>query len=407
MVARALRSAIRRYARAAPRNREPTPDRPDVAILLMSAWGMGGTIRAAHNVAGHLAQQGFRVELISVFRVRDEPFFGTFPDGVRASALDDRRTRAIPLLRRLPSVLVHPVENSHNWNLWVDLRLARRLRRRTGVLITTRPSLNLIAADLKPPGLLTIGTEQVNLDTWGPRLQAAMARLYPRLDALVTLTEQDRAAYAELLRDTTRLESIPNTTRALGGPEPELTAPVVVGVGRLAPQKGFDVLIEAFGIAVAHHPDWTLRIFGGGALHGALQAQIENRELTAKVQLAGPTNDLGAELANASIFALSSRREGFPLVLLEAMSKGIAVVSFDCPTGPAEVIEDHVNGLLVDHGDKAAFARALQELMEDEALRKRLGAAAAATASRYTMDVIGPRWETLIADLISARGRPG
>jgi glycosyltransferase involved in cell wall biosynthesis len=405
MVARALRHAIRRYVRAAPR--DPTPDRADVVILLMSAWGMGGTIRAAHNLAGYLAQQGFRVELISVFRVRDEPFFGTFPDGVQASALDDRRKRAVPLLRRLPSVLVHPVENSRNWNLWVDVRLARRLRRRTGVLITTRPSLNLIAADLAPPGLLTIGLEQVNLDTWSPRLQSAMARLYPRLDVLVTLTEQDRDAYAELLRGSTRLESIPNTSRALAGPEPELTAPVVVAVGRLAPQKGFDVLIDAFGEAVANHRDWSLRIFGGGALHGELQALIDERGLTQHVQLAGPTNDVGAELARASIFALSSRREGFPLVLLEAMSKGMAVVSFDCPTGPREVIEDHTNGILVDHGDTAAFAAALQELMGDEALRKRLGAAAAATARRYTMDVIGPRWEELIADLIDRRARLG
>ena len=89
------------------------------------------------------------------------------------------------------------------------------------------------------------------------------------------------------------------------------------------------------------------------------------------------------------------------------MSKGMAVVSFDCPTGPGEVIDDHANGILVEHDDTAAFAAALRELMEDDALRKRLGAAAADTARRYRMDVIGPRWEALIADLLSARGRPG
>ena len=372
----------------------------------MSAWGMGGTIRAAHDLAGHLGRQGFRVELLSVFRVRQQPFFGSFPDGVEASALDDRREQAVrpvrALLRRFPSVLVHPVERSDHWNLWVDVQLARRLRRRTGVLITTRPSLNLIAADLSPPGLVTIGLEQVNLATWGSRLQSAMARYYPKLGALVTLTEQDRRAYAELVGGRVRLECIPNAARDLGGPEPDLSAPVVVAAGRLTRQKGFDLLIEAFGIVVTDHRHWRLRIFGSGALAGTLRAMIDDRGLAQNVELAGATNDLGAELARASIFALSSRREGFPLILLEAMRKGMAVVSFDCPTGPAEVIDNHVNGILVDCGDAEALAAALHELIEDEALRRRLGAVAAVTAVRYRMDVIAPRWEALIAEVVAA-----
>lgn len=353
-----VRRGLRRCARA-------TPDagRRDVTIVLMSAWGMGGTIRAAHNLAGHLAERGYGVELLSVFRVRDEPFFGSFPQGVTASALDDRRDGASPLaarlLRRAPSALIHPAENSRHWNLWVDIQLVRRLRRRSGVLITTRPGLNLIAADLSPPGLVTIGLEQVNLDAWSPRLQAAMARYYPRLDAFVTLTEQDRRAYEELLGGRPRIERIPNTARRLGGPEPDHTARCVVAAGRLTPQKGFDLLIAAFEEVVADHADWKLRIFGRGDRHAELQAMIDASGLADSVELAGASNDLGAELAKASIFALSSRREGFPLVLVEAMSKGLAVVSFACPTGPEDVIEDHANGILVPPLDTPAFAAAL------------------------------------------------
>jgi glycosyltransferase involved in cell wall biosynthesis len=360
---------------------------------------MGGTIRAAHNLAGHLAARGNDVELLSVFRVRDEPFFGSLPQGVSASALDDRRgaaSLAARLLRRLPSVLIHPSEKSRHWSLWVDVQLVRRLRRRSGVLITTRPSLNLIAADLSPPGLATIGLEQVNCDAWSPRLQAAMARYYPKLDALVTLTEQDRRAYAELLGGRTRIERIPNTARPLGGPRPDLTARCVVAAGRLAPQKGFDLLIAAFDEVVADHPDWKLRILGSGDRRAELQALIDARGLAGSVDLAGAANDIGAELAKASIFALSSRREGFPLVLVEAMSKGLAVVSFACPTGPEDLIEDHANGILVPPLDTSAFAAALRELIEDEPLRRRLGASAAATASAYAIDAVGPRWEALL-----------
>ena len=393
-----IRRALRRYVRKA-----PDASRRDVTIVLMSAWGMGGTIRAAHNVAGHLAGQGYDVELLSVFRTRDEPFFGSFPPGVTATALDDRRGRppfAARLLRRLPSVLIHPSEDSRHWSLWVDVQLARRLRRRSGVLITTRPGLNLIAADLSPPGLVTIGLEQVNLEAWGSRLQAAMARFYPRLDAFVVLTETDRRAYAALLGGRPRLELIPNTARPLGGPAPDLSSRCIVAAGRLTGQKGFDLLIAAFEQVATQHPDWRLRIYGSGDLHAELQAMIDARGLGDNVELAGRSTDIGADLAKGSIFALSSRREGFPLILVEAMSKGLAVVSFACPTGPEQVIEDHANGILVPPLDPSAFAAALRELIEDEPLRRRLGAAAAATASNYGIDAVGPRWEALLDELL-------
>ena len=372
-----------------------------MVIVLMSAWGMGGTIRAAHNLAGHLAQQGWNVRILSVFRTRDEPFFGSFPEGVEVIALNDRRRGAPPLLRRLPSVLVHPVEDSRHWNLWVDLQLARRLRRTRGIVVTTRPSLNLIAADLSPPGLVTVGLEQVNLATWNPRLKDAMARLYPRLDVLVTLTEEDRRAYAELLRP--RLERIPNTARPMGGPAPDLAAPVVAAAGRLTGQKGFDLLVQAF--ADVDRPGWRLRIFGSGEQKGKLEAMIDARGLSDRVELAGPASDLGAELAKASIFVLSSRREGYPLVLLEAMGKGLAVVAFDCPTGPGEIVDDHVNGLLVPAQDTARLAAAIRELIDDEPLRRRLAAAAARTGAEHGIEAVGPRWEALFAELLAARRR--
>jgi glycosyltransferase involved in cell wall biosynthesis len=180
----------------------------------------------------------------------------------------------------------------------------------------------------------------------------------------------------------------------------------VVAAGRLAPQKGFDLLIAAFGEVAADHPDWRLRILGSGDRRAELQAMIDARGLADGVELAGATSDIGAELAQASIFALSSRREGFPLVLVEAMSKGLAVVSFACPTGPEDLIEDHANGILVPPQDISAFATALRELIEDEPLRRRLGAAAATTASAYGVDAVGPRWEALLEAVIRESG-PG
>ena len=285
----------------------------------------------------------------------------------------------------------------------------RRLRRRTGFLITTRPVLNLIAADLRPPGLVRVGQEHMSHDVWGRRLRRAMVAAYPRLDVLVALTEGDRARYEQVTGGRLRTERIPNSVSALGGPEPDLAAPLLVGAGRLTSQKGFDRLIDAFAKVAPDHPAWRVRIHGRGGRRDDLRRQIDAAGLGDRVELAGATKDMGAAMAEGSIFVLSSRLEGFPLILLEAMSKGLAPVAFDCRTGPGDILDDHRNGLLVPDGDVDALAAAMAELMADEDLRRRCAAAARETARAYDMQgAVGPRWETLLADLFAhakANGR--
>jgi glycosyltransferase involved in cell wall biosynthesis len=403
---RAWRGALLRYVRAAPRESAGADRR--VTILIASAWGMGGTIRAAHNQAKYLAAHGYDVELLSVMRSRDEPFFGSFPPGVRASALDDRRPGAVPrplrplrkALRRLPSVLMHPEDRRERmWNLWTDIRVVHALRGRTGFLVATRPGLNILAADLSPPGMTVVGLEQMNLAHHAKALKRGMARSYPGLHVLVALTEQDRQAYERMLDGRVRLEVIPNTVHDVSGPSADLDSRTILAAGRLVRQKGFDMLIDAFAPVHAAHPDWRLRICGGGELGDVLTAQVAERGLEQAVELPGACADLPGEMERASIYALSSRFEGFPLVLLEAMGKGMAVVAFDCPTGPRDILEDHRNGLLVPPKDVGALTAALLELVEDRELRHRCGPAAAETARRYTIEAIGPRWEALFRDL--------
>lgn len=410
VVVAVLRSALVRVARARPRSVAGADRR--VMIVLTSAWGMGGTIRAAHNVAGHLASAGYDVELISVKRTRNEPFFGTFPPGVRACALDDRRPGSVPrhlrpvrsLLRLVPSVLMDSVDRTRqSWSLWADVRMVLKLRRSSGFLVTTRPGLNLLAATLSPPGLKLIGLEQMHLGIYRRAMHGAMARLYPRLDVLVALTQQDAEAFHTLLDGRVRLEVIPNTTFAAEGPRADLERRTVLAAGRLARQKGFDMLIDAFESVHARHADWTLRICGRGELATALREQVADRGLAGAIELPGPSDDVPRDMETASIFVLSSRSEGFPLVLLEAMGKGMAVAAFDCPTGPRDVIEDHRNGILVPAQDVDGLAAAILELIEDEDLRRACGAAAAETAREYTIEAVGPRWEALLREL----GHPG
>jgi glycosyltransferase involved in cell wall biosynthesis len=136
-----------------------------------------------------------------------------------------------------------------------------------------------------------------------------------------------------------------------------------------------------------------------------LERMIAERGLEDSISLEKPAKNMGKAMSKASIFVLSSRFEGLPLVLLEAMSVGMGVVSFDCPTGPRDVIDDRVNGLLVPR-KIALLAEALSEMMDDEELRRRCSAGAVETARRYRMEIIGPRWEQLLRETWQARQEP-
>ncbi|GAA5059036.1 glycosyltransferase involved in cell wall biosynthesis [Thermocatellispora tengchongensis] len=388
----------------------PPPSAAKVRILLLHANGMGGTIRTVLNLAGYLARER-DVEIVSVLREAAEPFFPV-PPGVRISYLDDRLARRGPLrwaLSRRPSRLIPKEEAAyHRFTLYTDLALLRFLwRTRDGVLISTRPGLNLITARFAAPGVITIGQEHVGLTSHAEPIQTLIKRRYRRLDAVVTLTKADLRNYrATLRRRPGVLTRIPNALTELGGPPSDPAATTVVAAGRLTRVKGFHKLIDAWRSVAARHPGWTLRIYGAGVQEENLAKQIHDLGLCDHAFLMGPRSDIGPELAKASVYALSSRREGFSMTILEAMSKGMAVVSFNCPDGPKELITDGHDGLLVRRKNAEGMAEALCRVIEDEELRRSLGRAALQTAALYTPEIVGKQWDDLLARLVERRSAP-
>jgi glycosyltransferase involved in cell wall biosynthesis len=398
---------VHRLALAAVRRLPPPPPRPParpaaVRILLANAYAMGGTVRTTLALAEHLARTR-EVEVIALKHGSRRRSFFPFPPGVTVTTLDDRgrdrRGLAERALAALPSLLTHPEDYGYrSSSLWTDLQLLRRLRSTGGeVVIATRPAWALLAAAATPPDAVTVAQEHMNLRAHRPALAADVRRRYSDLDALVVLTKGDRADYRELTG--LRVERIPNPTPPLDGGTSTLDAPIAVAAGRLTSQKGFDLLIPAWAPVARRHPGWTLRIYGGGPERPALEALIETEGMAGRVELMGPTKQLGTALAEASLFVLSSRFEGFGLVILEAMQAGLPVVSFDCQRGPGEIITTGRDGTLVPPEDVPALSAAIEELVGDPARRRAYGAAALKTAAAYDAGEIGARWQALLDEL--------
>ncbi len=224
--------------------------------------------------------------------------------------------------------------------------------------------------------------------------------VYPRAAALVNLTHAAAEWSAGHFR-ARRLAVIPNPVAPAraqadlrrGGPW------TVVAAGRLVEQKRFDLLIRAFAKIAPRHPDWSLVIHGEGGLRPDLERLVEDSGLRGRVRLPGWTADLSAELAKGDLFALSSGYEGFGNVIAEALVAGLPVVSFDCPSGPAEIIRHEVDGLLVPPLDVDALAAALGRLMGDQDLRLRMGARAPEALERFSLESTLARWDDLLAQV--------
>lgn len=186
---------------------------------------------------------------------------------------------------------------------------------------------------------------------------------------------------------------------------PPATAPLntkrVISVGRFEHQKGFDYLIEAWAKVSRLHPDWRCDIFGSGSLQSQLQQQIEHLNIADTLHLNPTTPAITEEYLRSSIYVLSSRHEGLPLVLIEAASCGLPLVTYACECGPRDLIEPEHNGLIVDRvGDTDALAQAINRLIEDSNLRQSMGPAAKETSAQFQIDSIMDHWIRLFEQVL-------
>ena len=344
----------------------------------------GGTERVGIRLANALIDHGYNVWMVDYDSKYHRPFFQVHPR------------------LKLWTILGHGgVERKMRWHFWYGAWKLRRFLKKNKIEVVIDIdtfNANWTAKAVRGLDIKWIAWDHFNYNySKGWKRQEALRLIQEGADGLVLLSKADRETY---LRETDFapdfLHQIYNPLSfEIGHPIDHRGQKKVVAMGRIAPQKGFDLLLKSWLIVEKSIKDWTLEIVCGYGDYQALER--EAKAMGCKhVICTGPTNDVPGVMSQAAIFALSSRFEGFGLVITEANACSVPAVSYDCPCGPNEIITDGVDGLLVEPENVEQFAQKLMLLMKNDELRAEMGLKAYESSKRFCIDKIVEKWVELI-----------
>jgi len=262
------------------------------------------------------------------------------------------------------------------------------------IIIGTSHAINTLFFLLRKK-VRTIGCEHLNYMASPISSRILRKIIYPYLDAIVLLTKNDASHYS-FCKNTV---IIPNSLSFIQDKRSELTNKVILAIGRLTYQKGFDLLIDAIALIKNECSGWEVRIIGTGEDIDKLERKIRNDKLESIIKIYPPTKNIIQEYQQASIYLMSSRYEGFALVLIEAQACGLPIISFDCPEGPSDIITNNENGFLIDNGNICKMSKALLDLMNNKEKRIKFGENAIINSEKYRSEKIFVLWNDLLGNL--------
>lgn len=349
-----------------------------VAILIFNICNRAGTERAVTNLANILSEEKHNVTIISCF---------SSPNDKNAFTLNSN-VNIIHLGMKPGGFILR------FWDYFTVLRKLRQISYNFDFLLGTTHALNTLLFFL-PKRMKKIACEHFAYDACPLYSRIIRRVIYPFLDAVVLLTKTDAAKYTFM--DKKKIFVIPNSLSFIQASTADLSKKRMIAIGRLTYLKGFDILLDIAVLLKRELPDWHIDVFGEGEDHEALLNKAERLCVNDYVSFLPPTNDVKKELLNSSIYLMSSRFEGLPMVLLEAQACGLPIVSFDCPEGPRNVISDKKNGFLIKCFDVESFSLNVGKLAKNNDQRIKMGTCAKYSSNRYSPSSISYKWDQLFA----------
>lgn len=345
----------------------------------------GGTERVASIIANELNKQ-YNISFVSLTERQENPFF----------QLDNNISRYVLYEKEVTGKLhffgyinrLKKVVNEHNINILIDIdgiidMYAVPVKWLTGVKIVSWEHFNLY----HHPSL---------------KLRNIVRKFAVKyVDAIVVLTEQDKAYYQQAFELKCPIAAIHNPVMyAENGSAYNIASKIIMSVGRLTYQKGFDRLVDVAEIVLSDTEDWKWLIYGEGEEHNQLQEEINKRGLQDKLILMGNVDDIDNRYSQAAMFVMTSRYEGLPMTLLEAKYYHLPIVSFDIKTGPRECILNNVNGYLVEDNDIKAMAEYINNLIGDEQKRLDFANKSLKDTEKFESTYIIDKWKKLIEKVL-------
>lgn len=358
----------------------------------------GGTERVLSTMAQYWHHHGHEVMLLTFDRLEGQRFYN-FPEEMAWFKINNQSIP--PQFRWIPSHFIKRVLTARTLlkkNL-PDVMIA--LGDRMGifsVVVARSLGIPIAISDRDHPLKRKLAKRWQILKKW----------VSPFTTRLVVMSKAQSRCYPLPLQK--KINIIPNPILV-----PKITKKIKVGfpkpfilsIGRLHVQKGQDLLIEAFGRLAHRHPQWNLIILGEGRRRNQLQKQIIQLGLENRIQMPGILDDPPRVMAHAAFFVLSSRWEGFPNALMEAMANGLPVISFDCDFGPQDIIRNHIDGVLVEAENISALSQAMESFIKEPKLRIEYGQKAQEILKRFHVEKIMSQWDALIGEMTRPVGFPG
>lgn len=358
-----------------------------IAFLIQDITTKGGTERTTCCVAEQLRKQGHEVSIVSVFRNEEQPCY--VAEGVPVVYLtEDTYTAQKSKMQRLCQVTQ-------------QIRKARRCPQlKSAHVIVCQKILASTLAVISGYRHKSIAAEHFTYAMYTPSVRKIRRFLYARMRALVTLTEKDRKLYQQ--EHLNEVYCIPNMVSVAPPPYRGEDSHRIVSVGRLTAQKGYDLLLQSIKSIADEMGDYFIEIYGEGEERENLENLCSQMGLTEKVHFCGYADSIEQVYATSAFYVMSSRFEGFPMVLLEAAACGLPIVSFDCPEGPAVLLKNG-GGILVERENTDALGKAILLMISRPQKQKQCRNQLPQVVAPYSPQQIGRQWEQLLQSLLKTK----